>query len=94
MLCKYCGKEISEKADICPYCGYKPLHKNKDWIITFLLCFFLGGIGAHRFYNGRTVSGIFQILTFGGFGIWVLVDLINILRGKFKNAEGKYIEKY
>ncbi len=39
----------------------------------------------HRFYTGRIVSGIFQLLTFGGFGIWVLVDLIMIYTDSFRD---------
>jgi TM2 domain-containing membrane protein YozV len=34
--------------------------------------------GIHRFYVGKIGTGILMILTFGGFGIWVLVDLIMI----------------
>ena len=35
---------------------------------AFILWFFLGGVGAHRFYIGRPVSGlILPLLTVGGF---------------------------
>ncbi|HLX57487.1 MAG TPA: TM2 domain-containing protein [Ktedonobacteraceae bacterium] len=57
----------------------------KNWLATVLLCQFLGTLGVHRFYTGRIVSGIFQLLTFGGFGIWTLVDLIMIITGDFKD---------
>jgi TM2 domain-containing membrane protein YozV len=39
---------------------------------------FLGWLGVHRFSTGHVVSSIFQLLTFGGFGIWALIDLIMI----------------
>ncbi len=55
----------------------------KSWITTVLLCHFLGIFGVHRFYTGRIVSGIFQLLTFGGLGIWTLIDLITIITGDF-----------
>ncbi len=55
----------------------------KSWITTVLLCHFLGVLGIHRFYTGRIVSGIFQLLTFGGLGIWTLIDLIMIITGDF-----------
>jgi TM2 domain-containing membrane protein YozV len=60
----------------------------KKRLVAFLLCFFLGGIGVHRFYVGKVGSGIAQIVTFGGFGIWWLVDFIMILCGKFKDKDG------
>ncbi len=55
----------------------------KSWLATVLLCQFLGHLGVHRFYTGRIISGIFQLLTFGGFGIWTLIDLIMIINGEF-----------
>ena len=75
-----------------------------------LLCIFLGGVGAHRFYVGKSGSGLVQAaLVAGGFlgsirgtgaigdigtvaalggALWVVVDLINILRGRFTDASG------
>lgn len=60
----------------------------KDWLTTLLLCIFLGGLGIHRFYTGHTAIGIVQLLTVGGCGIWALVDLIMIITGDFKDANG------
>jgi len=53
----------------------------KSQTAALLLCIFLGGLGIHRFYLGDTLIGIIQLLTFGGFGIWVLIDLIMIITG-------------
>ena len=44
-----------------------------------MLCLFLGGVGAHKFYEGKVGMGILYILTIGLFGIGVVVDLIAIL---------------
>ena len=64
------------------------LGAQKSWIATVLLCQFLGTLGVHRFYTGRIVSGIFQLLTFGGFGIWTLIDLIMIYTDSFTDDRG------
>jgi len=79
-----------------PYQGQVPvmaIEPQKSWIATVLLCQFLGTLGVHRFYNGRIISGIFQLLTFGGFGIWVLVDLIMIITGDFKDSYNRPLDQ-
>ena len=61
----------------------------KSKIVALLLCFFLGGIGAHRFYVGKAGSGIFQLILClcGGIGfIWVIIDFITILCGGFSDS--------
>ena len=68
------------------------MEPQKSWLATVLLCQFLGTLGMHRFYTGRVVSGIFQLLTFGGFGIWTLVDLIMIVSGDFKDQYNRPLE--
>lgn len=58
-----------------------------------LICLFFGFIGAHRFYVGKTKSGLLWMLTGGLLGIGIIVDLIRILSGKFKDANGDVITK-
>ncbi len=65
----------------------------KPWMTTLLLCLFAGTIGVHRFYVGKIGTGVAQLLTLGGCGIWTLVDLIMILTGKFTDAQGRPILK-
>src|SRR5690242_19189199 len=67
--------------------------QQKSWLATALLCLFLGTLGMHRFYTGRIVSGIFQLLTFGGFGIWAFIDLIMIISGDFKDSYNRPLDQ-
>ena len=67
----------------------------KKRLVALLLCFFLGGLGIHRFYVGKIGTGILQIITICGFfGIWVLIDLIMIIVGKFTDKQGKVLETW
>lgn len=61
-------------------------YKSK-WV-AFLLAFFAGYLGFHRFYVGKVGSGILWLLTFGFFGIGWLVDCIMILIGAFRDKAG------
>jgi TM2 domain-containing membrane protein YozV len=65
---------------------------DKRILPAFLLCFLLGVFGAHRFYAGKIGTGILELLTFGGFGIWWLVDMIMIVTGSFRDANGQRID--
>jgi TM2 domain-containing membrane protein YozV len=67
---------------------YQAPKSDKDFAATVLLCFFVGVFGIHRFYVGKTMTGIIQLLTLGGLGIWALVDLIMIIMGNFKDKNG------
>jgi TM2 domain-containing membrane protein YozV len=65
--------------------------QSKSKTTALVLCLFLGYLGAHRFYVGRNGTGIAQLLTGGGLGLWQLWDLITILRGKFADAQGNLL---
>ncbi len=67
---------------------------------AFLLCFFLGPFGAHRFYAGRVGSGVAMLiltLTIVGVvvtGIWALVDLIILAVGAFRDGNGTQMRRW
>jgi hypothetical protein len=92
--CRHCGKEAAQKAVFCVGCGVRLLPEGsgqRDWLITLLFCVFLGYLGIHRFYTGHIVTGVLQILTCGGCGIWTLIDLIMIATGSFKDKDGNIL---
>lgn len=65
---------------------------NKSWIVTLLLCIFLGYLGGHRFYVGKIGTGILWMLTVGLFGIGYIVDLLLIASFKFKDSYGETLK--
>lgn len=67
-------------------------NNKKSYIITLLLACLFGGVGAHRFYTGHIFIGILQLLTTGGFGIWVLIDIISLILNKFRDADDMELE--
>ena len=99
-LCPKCGAPVEDSATFCPKCGTSlqaqpasPLDSKVPsdgrWLIALLLCFFLGCLGIHRFYVGKTGSGIAMLLTCGGCGIWALADFIMILVNSFTDKDGR-----
>ena len=68
-----------------------------------LLCFFLGFLGVHRFYVGKTGTGaVFLLCLFTIWllvpalvlGIWWLVDFVTILCGSFTDKNGRRISRW
>ena len=50
----------------------------KSKLIAYLLWFFLGVFGVHRFYLGKVGSGILYLFTLGVFGIGWFIDLFTL----------------
>jgi len=46
--------------------------------VAYLLWFFLGVFGAHKFYLGKVGMGILYLFTFGIFGIGWFIDLFTL----------------
>ncbi len=60
----------------------------REWLTALLLSFFLGAFGIDRFYLGYNGMGIGKLLTFGGCGIWALIDLILIAMRNVDDSDG------
>jgi TM2 domain-containing membrane protein YozV len=67
-------------------------YSEKSGLVALLLCLFVGVLGIHRFYVGKIGTGVLQLLTLGGLGLWTLIDLILIVTGSFTDSEGKSVK--
>lgn len=95
VVCPKCGKQVediktsspesiiinnsanSSSSSASPVYSKAPKTKNK-WV-SFFLCLFLGWLGVHKFYEGKILFGVLYLLTFGLFGVGVVIDLILII---------------
>lgn len=70
-----------------------PTEKGSSFLVTLLLCLFLGYLGIHRFYTKNWIAGVLQLMTGGGCGVWWLIDLILIVAGSYRDGDGRPLER-
>ena len=59
-----------------------------NWTATLIISIFLGGLGIDRFMMGKVGTGLLKLFTFGGLGIWWLIDVILIVtKYEFKDVK-------
>jgi len=77
------------------YFGYRVKPKlgepKREFVPLLILCVATGFLGMHRFYSGKTITGMLMLFTLGGLGIWVLIDFIRICFGSFEDGQGRII---
>jgi TM2 domain-containing membrane protein YozV len=64
------------------------VYSDKQRSTAFLLSYFLGFVGADRFYLGHFGLGIGKLLTFGGCGLWWIIDVILCALDVVKDRDG------
>lgn len=52
--------------------------KRVNWVLALIMSIIFGWIGVDRFIMGHIGLGILKLITFGGCGIWWLIDVILI----------------
>jgi len=115
-FCPGCGAPTTPLTEICIKCGARVAKElagdisPKSRLATTLLAWFLGWVGAHRFYVGKTgtavvmlILGIVGVATawiFVGIPIliaveiWAFIDFIFAITGRMRDKEGKLIQKW
>jgi hypothetical protein len=62
--------------------------------IALILGAVVGVFGAHRFYTGKISTGILQLGTLGGLGVWWLYDMILLMAGSFRDVDDKRVWRW
>jgi predicted nucleic acid-binding Zn ribbon protein len=96
MYCQKCGNEFPADAKYCQNCGSilansqgNPSVTQRELIVALLLSIFLGQLGVDRFYLGYIGLGLLKLFTFGGCGVWWLIDIILIATRKVNDVDGQ-----
>lgn len=69
----------------------KPQKKEVNWVLALIMSVVFGGLGVDRFIMGHIGLGILKLITFGGLGIWWLVDLI-LIATKYEFDDVEWVE--
>lgn len=65
------------------------LPHQRHFLAVFFFSFMWGTFGVDRFYLGKIWTGLLKLVTFGGFGIWTIVDLALIMSGAMRDKWGQ-----
>jgi len=90
VICPKCGCQLNDVAPATPnivinnsnqnqVVAGMPYQSPKSKWVALLLWFFLGYVGGHKFYEGKTGMGILYIFTLGLFGIGYFFDFFGLL---------------
>ncbi|HRN96930.1 MAG TPA: TM2 domain-containing protein [Candidatus Saccharibacteria bacterium] len=62
--------------------------RQRHFLAVFFLSFMWGMFGVDRFYLGKVWTGILKLITFGGLGLWTIIDLVLVMSGSMRDKQG------
>ena len=62
--------------------------------VALALATVLGVFGGHRFYVGKTGTGMLMAATLGGAGLWWLYDMILVASGSFRDVNNRLVRRW
>ena len=89
--CRSCGWETGVEPPAPPPRPVIPNASESNRLAALLLCVFIGVFGGHRFYVGKTGTGILWLCTFGLFTIGAIYDLVLIATGEFRDSDKRKV---
>lgn len=65
--------------------------KEVNWVLALVMSIVFGQFGVDRFIMGHVGLGILKLITFGGFGIWWIIDVI-LIATKYNFSNVKWVD--
>lgn len=104
-FCSSCGAIIKKEAEICPKCGVRQKSVSntnviigskiiKNRVTAALLAILLGAFGAHKFYIGKTGTGILYLLFFWTYIPSIVGFVEGIIYLTSTNTDEEFTAKY
>jgi len=90
MFCRFCGNKIQANVLSCPFCHQQQIDgKTKNKFVAAALGFFLGFLGAHRFYLGKWWGVFYLIFGLVGWAVAIVESIVFIFTPQ-QSWERKY----